>query len=73
MDLQPRYHAIIQEILRTIVPEVEVRAFGSRITGGAKEHSDLPFRVEVHEWWTLDPEFRAVIGPESEIWQNGTA
>ena len=96
MDLQPRQRAIIQEILHKIVPDLEIRCFGSRVTGGAKAHSDLdlalvsnaaiepetlirlklafeesdlPFRVEVQEWRLLDPQFKAQIEPEAEIWK----
>lgn len=31
----------IKEILRRAVPQCEVRAFGSRVQGSAKKHSDL--------------------------------
>lgn len=45
IDLRPDYLAIVQHILRTHVPDVEVRAFGSRVTGSAKPHSDLDLVV----------------------------
>jgi predicted nucleotidyltransferase len=41
IDLAPEQLAIVQRLLATLVPECEVRAFGSRVTGNAKPHSDL--------------------------------
>ena len=41
MDLRPGHLAIVKKILATHVPGTEVVAFGSRVTGTAKEHSDL--------------------------------
>ena len=37
--------ALILAILRRHVPHCEIRAFGSRITGGAKQYSDLDLAV----------------------------
>ncbi len=41
IDLAPEQFAIVQRLLATHVPECEVRAFGSRVTGNAKPYSDL--------------------------------
>lgn len=41
MDLKPEYLTIVQNILKTHVPSLEVRVFGSRAIGPAKPHSDL--------------------------------
>lgn len=41
MNLEPQYLTMVQNILAAHVPYIEVRAFGSRITGTAKPHSDL--------------------------------
>lgn len=41
IDLQPEYLKIIKEILAQHVPNCEVRAYGSRITGKAHKYSDL--------------------------------
>ena len=39
--LEPRHLALLQHILHQQVPQAEVWAYGSRVTGGAHETSDL--------------------------------
>lgn len=39
--LEPRHLALLQEILHQQVPQAEVWAYGSRVTGRAHETSDL--------------------------------
>ena len=41
IDLAPEKLDIVRRLLAAHVPECEVRAFGSRVTGKAKAHSDL--------------------------------
>lgn len=41
IDLAPEHIKTVQRILAEHVPECEVRAFGSRVTGKAKDYSDL--------------------------------
>jgi type I restriction enzyme S subunit len=41
IDLRPDHLALVKQILAQIVPDCEVRAFGSRVRGTAKNHSDL--------------------------------
>jgi predicted nucleotidyltransferase len=41
IDLASEQLAIVRRLLATHVPECEVRAFGSRVTGKAKPYSDL--------------------------------
>jgi hypothetical protein len=41
IDLDPKYLKEILRILDRYVPDVEVRAFGSRVTGKARKYSDL--------------------------------
>ena len=43
--LNPNELTLIREILRTYVPECEVRAFGSRVRGVVHESSDLDLVV----------------------------
>jgi predicted nucleotidyltransferase len=45
IDINPRYLEIVKAILKSHVPDAEVRAFGSRVTGTAKDHSDLDLAV----------------------------
>lgn len=45
VDLNPAHLAIVEHILAEHVPECEVRAFGSRATWNAKDHSDLDLVV----------------------------
>ncbi|MEI6606268.1 MAG: nucleotidyltransferase domain-containing protein [Verrucomicrobiota bacterium] len=41
IDLAPESLAIVRRLLAAQLPECEVRAFGSRVTGNAKPYSDL--------------------------------
>lgn len=41
IDVAPQYLQIIKAIIKKNIPEYEVRAFGSRVTGKAKTYSDL--------------------------------
>ena len=45
IDLKPHDHATVQAILERLLPGREVRAFGSRVSGKAKEFSDLDLAV----------------------------
>ncbi len=41
MDISNEHLGIIRALLKERVPGIEVRAFGSRVNGSAKPHSDL--------------------------------
>ena len=41
IDLAPESLAIVRRLLAAQLPECQVRAFGSRVTGNAKPYSDL--------------------------------
>jgi predicted nucleotidyltransferase len=41
LDISSEHLAIVQQILRQLVPSCEVWAFGSRVKGAAKAFSDL--------------------------------
>jgi predicted nucleotidyltransferase len=41
LDLRPELLAMVQKILATYLPEAEIIAYGSRVTGTAHEGSDL--------------------------------
>ncbi len=41
IDLAPEQLVIVLRLIEAHVPECEVRAFGSRVTGDAKPYSDL--------------------------------
>jgi type I restriction enzyme S subunit len=45
LDIEPRHLAEVRRILGQYVGGLEVRAFGSRVRGGAKPHSDLDLAV----------------------------
>lgn len=45
IDLKPDHVEIVSRILAKHVPDCEVRAFGSRVTGTAREYSDLDLAV----------------------------
>lgn len=41
LDVSPAHRQVLQSLLRAWVPLAEVWAYGSRVTGGAHEGSDL--------------------------------
>ncbi len=45
LDIEPRHLDTVREILRSHIPDLAVRAFGSRARGGSKPHSDLDLVV----------------------------
>ena len=45
IDITPEERAIVLRILNEIIPDREVRAFGSRVTGKAKPFSDLDLAI----------------------------
>ena len=45
LDLRPEHLQLVLRILKEHVPDLEVRAFGSRIQGNAKPHSDLDIAI----------------------------
>ncbi|MFT8613103.1 MAG: nucleotidyltransferase domain-containing protein [Gluconobacter oxydans] len=45
IDITPEERAIVLRILNDVVPDRDVRAFGSRVTGKAKPFSDLDLAV----------------------------
>ena len=45
IDLSPRYLSTVLDLLREHVPDCDVRAFGSRVTWTANEHSDLDLTI----------------------------
>ena len=45
IDLEPDHVEIVSRILAEHVPDCEVRAFGSRVAGSAREYSDLDLAV----------------------------
>jgi type I restriction enzyme S subunit len=46
IDISTDHLAIVRDILSRVVPEAEVRVFGSRATGTAKPHSDLDLALK---------------------------
>ena len=46
LDLDPAYIEIVSSILSQVVPDCEVRAFGSRAKGTARKYSDLDLVVK---------------------------
>jgi len=45
IDLRPDHLEIVEAILKRHVPDAQVRAFGSRVTQTAKDHSDLDLAI----------------------------
>ena len=50
LDIEPRHLAEVRRILKLHAGGLDVRAFGSRVRGGAKPYSDLDLAV-----MTTDP------------------
>lgn len=97
LKLSPRHFQLVRGILRRYVPCIEVRAFGSRVSGGNREWSDLdlvvvsaeslepllladlriafeeselPFQVDVLDWWGISEEFRDILSADYEVIQQ---
>jgi predicted nucleotidyltransferase len=45
IDLRTEHQTIVKDILRQYLPDYEILAFGSRVTGRAKQYSDLDLAV----------------------------
>ncbi|MGG6429700.1 nucleotidyltransferase family protein [Acetobacter ghanensis] len=58
IDITPEEQAIVLRILNEIVPDREVRAFGSRVTGKAKPFSDLDLAIMGDEPLSLETRAR---------------
>lgn len=54
LDIRPDDLNVVRSILRRHVPEREVRAFGSRVTGTARQFSDLDLAVMGETPLTID-------------------
>ncbi|MGD7070768.1 nucleotidyltransferase family protein [Acetobacter sp. AAB5] len=54
IDITPEERAIVLRILNEIVPDREVQAFGSRVTGKAKPFSDLDLAIMGDEPLSLE-------------------
>jgi len=49
IDLSPEHLALVRQILADHLPAVEVRAFGSRVTGKSRPYSDLDLVIMSRE------------------------
>lgn len=49
IDLEPHHLEQVAAILQQHIPGVEVRAFGSRVAGGARRFSDLDLAIRADE------------------------
>lgn len=58
IDITPEERAIVLRILNEIVPDREVRVFGSRVTGKAKPFSDLDLAIMGDESLPLETRAR---------------
>ncbi|MHB8765812.1 MAG: nucleotidyltransferase family protein [Deferrisomatales bacterium] len=57
IDLPDAHLAEVRHILATLVPDLEVRAFGSRVAGTARKHSDLDLALvgaDRVDWRTIE-------------------
>ena len=54
LDISSEHLAIVQQILRQLVPSCEVWAFGSRVKGAAKPFSDLDLVIMSQQPLSLD-------------------
>lgn len=63
INVTPQHLQIIKNILKKNIPEYEIRAFGSRVTGKAKTYSDLdlvimsPAPIDKKILYTTEEEF----------------
>ncbi len=63
LDIESNQLSAVCTILRNIVPDITVWAYGSRISGKAKRFSDsdLPFRVDVIDLASVSPDFKLIV------------
>lgn len=57
VDLPPEHLQEVKSILKDTIPQCEVRAFGSRVAGGAWKYSDLDLAIVGSgriDWRTLE-------------------
>ncbi len=54
IDIEPKDWTIVRDILQKNVPQCEVWAFGSRVTGRAREFSDLDLAIITDTPLSLD-------------------
>ena len=45
IDLTEKHQSIVEDILRRYIPDYQVWAFGFRVTGKAKQYSDLDLAI----------------------------
>lgn len=99
LQLSKRELKEVQNILQLHVPAYSVWAFGSRVTGRARQYSDLDlvimtetplpladkadltaafdeadlkFKVDIVDWATISPEFKAMIEKDRIAMQEGS-
>lgn len=48
LDIGDHERQIVQSILKRHIPDVEIRAFGSRVKGSARRYSDLDLAIMTH-------------------------
>ena len=60
MVLEARHLQLVQRLLADLVPELEVWAFGSRVTGSSKPYSDLDLALVSD--LAVEPRKRAALG-----------
>ena len=65
IDASERDLKVIKEILKKHVPDTEVRAFGSRVSGTAKSYSDLDLVIMGRE-----PIRRGILAQLKEVFQE---
>ena len=53
--LQERHRAQLERLFAEYLPEVEVRAYGSRVTGGAHDGSDLDLALRAPGGAEIEP------------------
>lgn len=46
LDLKPEYLNVVLSILRSHIPQAQVWAYGTRVRGAAKRHSELDLAVK---------------------------
>lgn len=46
LDLKPEYLDVVLSILRSQLPQVQVWAYGTRVRGATKRHSDLDLALK---------------------------
>jgi predicted nucleotidyltransferase len=67
MHIELRHRYIVEKILKENGPDIEVRAFGSRVKGTHNMYSDLPYKVDILDYCRIDESTKKITNKNYEV------